>query len=100
MVIPTLFESISIPVFEAFALGAPVCASRIGALPEQIGEAGALFDPFSVPEIARTICAALADEDRRRELVRRGKAVAGMTREAYAARLQSVLTEVAPPGAM
>lgn len=101
VVIPTLFESISIPVYEAFALGAPVCASRIGALPEQIGEAGELFDPFSVQEIARTICAALADEDRRRELVRRGKAaVAGLTREAYAARLQSVLSEVAPHGAM
>jgi glycosyltransferase involved in cell wall biosynthesis len=101
VVIPTLFESISIPVYEAFALGAPVCASRIGALPEQIGEAGELFDPFSVQEIARTICAALADEDRRRELVLRGKAaVAGLTREGYAARLQSVLTEVSPHGAM
>jgi hypothetical protein len=43
----------------------------------------------------------LADEDRRRELVRRGKAaVTGLTREAYAARLESVLTEVAPQRAM
>jgi glycosyltransferase involved in cell wall biosynthesis len=101
VVVPTLFESISLPVYEAFALGAPVCASRIGALPEQIGDAGVLFDPFSVPEIALTICAALADEDRRRELVRRGKAaVAGLTREAYAARLRSILTEVAPGGVM
>jgi len=101
VVVPTLFESISLPVYEAFALGAPVCASRIGALPEQIGEAGVLFDPFSVQEIALTICAALADEDRRRELVRRGKAaVAGLTREAYAARLRSILTEVAPHGVM
>lgn len=38
LVIPTLFESVSIPIWEAFYLGVPVVSSNVCALPEQVGD--------------------------------------------------------------
>ena len=70
--IPTLFESISIPVYEAFSVGTAVCASNVVALPEQIGDAGLLFDPESADEIAAAISRLLGDPALRRTLVERG----------------------------
>ena len=40
---PSLFESISLPIYEAFSLKIPVCCSNVVALPEQVGEAGLLL---------------------------------------------------------
>jgi len=51
LILPTLFESISIPIYEAFSLGVPVCCSNILALPEQTMGAAILFDPSSVDDI-------------------------------------------------
>ena len=61
LVLPTLFESISIPVYEAFALGVPVCSSNVVALPEQIDNAGLLFDPNNPSDIASKIAQILDD---------------------------------------
>jgi len=61
LVMPSLFESISIPIFEAFALRVPVCASNILALPEQVGNAGLLFDPNNEKDIANKINFLLED---------------------------------------
>ena len=40
---PTLFESVSTPIYELFFLKAPVCASNVVALTKQVGGAGILF---------------------------------------------------------
>ena len=53
LVMPTLFESISIPIYEAFSLKVAVCCSDVVALPEQVGEAGLLFDPNNEKDIAK-----------------------------------------------
>ena len=42
LVMPTLFESVSIPIYESFFLKVPVCASNVVALTEQVGGAGIL----------------------------------------------------------
>ncbi len=55
LVMPSLFESVSIPVYEAFQAGTPVVASGILAIPEQVGDAGLLFDPMSVASIRDAI---------------------------------------------
>jgi glycosyltransferase involved in cell wall biosynthesis len=94
VVIPTLFESISIPVYEAFTLGTPVCVSNVVALPEQVGDAAVLFDPYSVEDMAQRICATLADPQLRQELVERGRRrIAGMTMQRYAGQLGQLLSE-------
>jgi glycosyltransferase involved in cell wall biosynthesis len=92
VVIPTLFESISIPVYEAFRLGVPVCASRVVALPEQIGDAGILFDPLSITDMAEKIMLLLGDKQLRIELVERGRVrISRLTSEWYAGELQAAL---------
>lgn len=95
IVIPTLFESISIPVYEAFMLGTPVCASNVVALPEQIGDAGVLFDPESAADMAAKISATLSDDALRSELVSRGKQrIAALTVDRYAQQLRELLDRV------
>ena len=62
LVMPTLFESVSIPIYEAFALKVPVCASNLLALPEQVGDAGLLFDPHDPNDIAEKMTKLIVDE--------------------------------------
>jgi glycosyltransferase involved in cell wall biosynthesis len=96
--VPTLFESISIPVYEAFSLGTAVCASNVVGLPEQIGEAGLLFDPLSTQDIAEKIGALLADPGLRATLVARGhERMASVTHDQYAAQLRSIIDAVCVP---
>jgi glycosyltransferase involved in cell wall biosynthesis len=95
VVVPTLFESVSIPVYEAFSLGAPVCVANVVALPEQVGDAGVLFDPSSVDDIASKISTTLDDAALRQELVRRGKArITAMTLDRYAGQLHELLERI------
>lgn len=55
LVMPTLFESVSIPIYEAFSLKIPVCSSNAVALPEQVGDAGLLFHPHNTKDMAEKI---------------------------------------------
>ena len=92
VVIPTLFESISIPVYEAFWLGVAVCASNVVALPEQIGDAGLLFDPYSAEDMAAKMTYLLGNPEQRAELIRNGKRRIGQpSGEAYAVQLSRLL---------
>lgn len=43
---PSLFEGFGLPVLEAMSLGAAVIASNTTSLPEVVGEAGLLVDPY------------------------------------------------------
>lgn len=96
VVIPTLFESISIPAYEAFAFGAPVCISNVVALPEQVGDAGLLFTPTSVEDIAECVGRVLGSEALREQLIAKGRyRVAGLTHKNYADRLRRVIDFVA-----
>ena len=73
LVFPSFYGPTNIPPLEAFAVGCPVAASRVYAMPEQIGEAGLLFDPHSVEEIAGAIRRVWTDDALCRELARRGR---------------------------
>lgn len=55
LIMPTFFGPTNIPPLEAFATGCPVATSKIYAMPEQVGDAGLLFDPNSYEQIAETI---------------------------------------------
>lgn len=72
MVMPTFFGPTNIPPLEAMALGCPMAVSNVYAMPEQVGEAGLLFDPHSVEEIAAAIIRLWTDDDLCPELSRRG----------------------------
>lgn len=96
--VPTLFESISIPVYEAFSIGTAVCASNVVALPEQVGDAGLLFDPMSAEDMAAAIGRLLGDPALRRTLVERGfRRMAEVTHASYADRLGAIVEAVTTP---
>ena len=71
-VYPSLYEGFGLPVLEAMACGCPVVASRSSAIPEVVGDAGLLFDPMSVEEIAGKIRMVLDDLGLRQKMARQG----------------------------
>jgi glycosyltransferase involved in cell wall biosynthesis len=53
-------------------LGTPLLCSNLFSMPEQVGDAGLLFDPFSPEDIAEKIFTIWTDDDLRRRLVENG----------------------------
>ena len=72
VVIPTLFEAASGPLFEAWQEGTPAACSVVTSLPEQAGDAALLFDPFSAEAIADAVAKMATNPDLREDLRRRG----------------------------
>ena len=70
---PTLHESISIPVFEAFYFESPVCASGILAIKDQVSNAGLQFDPTNEDSIYRSLDKMLSNEGLRLDFKSKGK---------------------------
>jgi glycosyltransferase involved in cell wall biosynthesis len=71
---PSLYEGFGLPPLEAMACGTPVLTSRISSLPEVVGDAALLVDPYSVEDIAAGLERLLGDEALRAALVTRGHA--------------------------
>jgi len=55
VVIPTIYEAGSFPLFEAMSIGSPVICSRTTSLPETIGDDRFTFDPKSIEEMESKI---------------------------------------------
>jgi glycosyltransferase involved in cell wall biosynthesis len=72
LILPSLFEADSCPIYEAWAEGVPVASSNHTALPEQVGDAGLLFDALDVGQIGNAVEKLATDEDARKDLVERG----------------------------
>lgn len=71
-VFPSLYEGFGLPPLEAMSCGVPVACSRATSLPEVVGDAGLMFNPYSVKEIAEVMYKALTDDCLRRKLVEKG----------------------------
>ena len=67
-VYPSYFEGFGLPPLEAMQCGAPVIAGNRTSLPEVVGEAGLLVDPFDEAAIASAIACLIDDSDLRAEL--------------------------------
>jgi len=92
LVMPSLFESVSIPIYEAFMAGTPVAAAAVLAIPEQVGDAGVLFDPHSPDSIASAILLLANDPVRASGYARKGRERMSIaTSKRYASNLQSLL---------
>ncbi|MBI2305064.1 MAG: glycosyltransferase family 4 protein [Chloroflexi bacterium] len=95
LIMPSLFEGFGFPALEAMACGTPVIASRVGSLPEVVGEAGVLVDPLMVENIAQGIARVVRDENLRAYMREKGLARARTFTWERAARLVlSILLKV------
>jgi len=70
---PSLYEGFGLPPLEAMACGTPVVTSRLSSLPEVVGEAALLVDPYSVEDIAAGMARVLEDAALRERLVAAGR---------------------------
>jgi len=71
-VYPSLYEGFGLPPLEAMACGTPVVTSNLSSLPEVVGDAAVLVDPYNVESIARGILKVLKDKELRENLIRKG----------------------------
>jgi glycosyltransferase involved in cell wall biosynthesis len=69
---PSLSEGFGIPVLEAMVSGTPVAASSSTCLQEIGGNAARYFDPYSVEEMAATMCTILDNSTLRSEMSKQG----------------------------
>jgi glycosyltransferase involved in cell wall biosynthesis len=73
---PSLYEGFGLPPLEAMASGTPVLSSNVSSLPEVLGDAALLVDPYSPEAIADGLVTLLTDGDLRSTLKARGLAKA------------------------
>lgn len=71
-VLPSYCESFGFPLLEAMACGVPVITSNIYAMPEVVGDAGLLVNPYDTVEIGEAIYSLLANETLKKELIKKG----------------------------
>ncbi len=72
LVLPSLYEGFGLPVIEAMASGCSVITSNVSSLPEVVGDAGLMVDPYDVDELENAIREVLMNEGLRKEMIRRG----------------------------
>jgi len=91
-VYPSFFEGFGLPVLEAMQCGAPVIAGNRTSIPEVVGNAGLLFDPFDTNALVQALTRVLDDSEYRAALRIQGlerarefdwKQTARMTLQAY-----------------
>ena len=85
VVIPSLFEAMSLTVWDAQKLGTAVACSNIAPFPCQVGSTAQLFDPHDPASIAEALSRLWTNSSARLELASAGeRRVSGLTASNYA----------------
>jgi glycosyltransferase involved in cell wall biosynthesis len=71
-VYPSLYEGFGLPPLEAMACGTPVITSNVSSLPEVVGDAGILVDPFNVDEIAKALYQVVSNNELQQKMRQKG----------------------------
>lgn len=90
LIFPTLNEGFGYPPLECMALGTPVITSGINSIPELVGDAALLCNPWSVPEIAARVLQIEGDPETVARLREAGPRRAAAVRD----RQERMLTEL------
>jgi glycosyltransferase involved in cell wall biosynthesis len=69
---PSLYEGFGMPPLEAMACGTPVVCSNAASLPEVVGDAAIMIDPYDVDALADAMHRVLSDPDLHHDLRQRG----------------------------
>jgi len=72
LVYPSLYEGFGLPPLEAMACGCPVVTSNTSSLPEVVGKAGIMVDPYDTDGLAQAMRQVLTDDKLRDDMVGRG----------------------------
>lgn len=95
LVMPSFFGPTNIPQLEAFYLGCPVAVANIYGIPEQVGDAALLFDPYDASDIARCMEVLWTSSDARNDLIEKGHIKAKKwNRNSFSDRLEKIILEV------
>lgn len=73
LIYPSLQEGFGMPPLEAMASGCPVITSNVSSLPEVVGEAGIMVDPYDTSALADAMATILCDDSLAQDLRRRGQ---------------------------
>ncbi len=73
LIYPSLYEGFGIPLLEAMSCGTIPIAARTSSIPEVVGDAAILFDPYSVDELTECILSLRQLGGRREEYLRKGQ---------------------------
>lgn len=71
-VYPSLYEGFGLPPLEAMACGTPVITSNTSSLPEVVGDAGVMIDPYDVDGLAKAMFEVLTNEGLREDMRKKG----------------------------
>ncbi len=71
---PSLYEGFGLPLLEAMACGTPIVAARAASIPEVVGDAGVLLDPYDIESWTRAIIDLGSHPQRRADFRARGLA--------------------------
>jgi glycosyltransferase involved in cell wall biosynthesis len=69
----SLFEGFGIPILEAMYCDIPSISSNSSSMPEVVGDAGLLADPYSVDSIAEQMLKLWTEKGLREQLIEKGK---------------------------
>jgi glycosyltransferase involved in cell wall biosynthesis len=71
-VYPSLYEGFGLPPLEAMACGTPVITSNTSSLPEVVGNAGIMVNPYNVDDLAEAMREVLTNEGLRQDMIGKG----------------------------
>ncbi|MDP4090776.1 MAG: glycosyltransferase family 1 protein [Bacillota bacterium] len=67
-VYPSFYEGFGLPPLEAMSCGTPVITSNVSSIPEVVGDAGILIDPYDTSNLIEALGSILNDEEKKRQL--------------------------------
>lgn len=74
LVCVSLYEGFGLPPLEAMPCGTPVLTSNVTSLPEVVGDAALMVDPYDIDAIDEGIKRLVEDDNLRKELSQKGLA--------------------------
>ena len=74
LLLPSLYEGFGFPALEAMACGCPVITSNNSSLPEVVGDAAIMVNPYDVHAIAKALKEVLTNDGLRGRMIERGLA--------------------------
>lgn len=74
VVYPSFYEGFGFVPLEAMSLGVPVVTSQVSAIPEIVGDAALLVNPYNIDDLAFALSEVLTNSSLRAQLIAKGSA--------------------------